>query len=278
MLEAKRRPLRKRIPWNWVVIVLVSVLLLTWLYLTPPGLLGKADAVGYSVCHRIALRSFHINGRQFPMCARCSGQFLGALLALVYQAILGRRRMGRPGWAVIAVLVGFFLVYAIDGLNSYLHLAPLMRAFPNLPRLYEPNNTLRLLTGTGVGLLIGAALYPAFNSTVWRKPDPRPALGNLVSIGGLILLALGLDGLLLLDIPWILYPFAILSALATLTLLGMVYTIVVLMLVRQENRAERIYQLALPIVGGLGIALLQIAVFDLLRYLLTGTWDGFYLG
>ena len=212
------------------------------------------------------------------MCARCSGQFLGALLALGYQALIARRRMGKPGWAVIAVLVGFFLVYAIDGLNSYLHLAPLMRAFPNLPRLYEPNNTLRLLTGTGVGLLIGAALYPAFNSTVWRNPDPRPALGNLVSIGGLILLALGLDGLLLLDIPWILYPFAILSALATLTLLGMVYTIVVLMLVRQENRAERIHQLALPIVGGLGIVLLQIAVFDLLRYLLTGTWDGFYLG
>lgn len=277
MLEAKRRPFRKRIPWNWVVIILVSALLLTWLYLTPPGVLGKADAVGYSVCHRIDLRSFHINGRQFPMCARCSGQFLGALLALVYQAMLGRRRMGRPVWAVIAVLVVFFLAYAIDGLNSYLHLAPMMRAFPNLPRLYEPNNTLRLLTGTGVGLLIGAALYPAFNSTVWRNPDPRPAL-NLGVFGGLIVLALGLDGLLLLDIPWILYPFAILSALATLTLLGMVYTIVVLMLVHQENRAERIYQLALPIVGGLGIALLQIAVFDLLRYLLTGTWDGFYLG
>jgi len=278
MLEAKRQPFYKRIPWNGVVIVAVGVLLLTWLYLTPPGLLGKADAVGYSVCHRIDLRSFHIGGRQFPMCARCSGQFLGALLALGYQAVVGRRRMGRPGGAVIAILVGMFLAYAIDGLNSYLHLAPMMKAFPNLPRLYEPSNTLRLLTGTGVGLLIGAALYPAYNSTVWRNPDPRPALGNLVSFGGLVVLALGLDGILLLEIPWILVPMAILSALATLTLLGLVYTIVVLMLVHQENQAERVNQLALPLFSGLGIALLQIAVIDLLRYLLTGTWDGFFLG
>lgn len=278
MLEAKRQPVIKRLPWRWIVIVLVSVLLITWLYLTPPGILGKADAIGYSVCHRIDLRSFHIGARQFPMCARCSGQFFGALLALGYQALIGRRRMGRPGWHVIALLVLFFLAYAIDGLNSYLHLAPMMKILPDIPRLYEPNNTLRLLTGTGVGLLIGAALYPAFNSTVWRNPDPRPALGNLVSFAGLVLLALGLDGLLLLEIPWIMFPMAILSALATLTLLGMVYTIVVLMLLRQENRAEHSTQLALPIISGLGIAVLQIAVIDFLRYLLTGTWEGFYLG
>ena len=91
--------------------------------------------------------------------------------------------MGRPAWGVIAVLAVLFVAYAVDGLNSYLHLEPLMRSFPNLPRPYEPNNTLRLLTGTGIGLVIGAALYPSFNSTVWRRPDPRPALGNLASAG-----------------------------------------------------------------------------------------------
>lgn len=278
MVKANEQPFSKRIPWSGVVIILVGILLLVWLYLTPPGLFGKADAIGYSVCHQIDLRSFHVGERQFPLCARCTGQFLGALLALGYQAVVGRRRMGRPAWVVIAVLAVLFVAYAVDGLNSYLHLEPLMRSFPNLPRPYEPNNTLRLLTGTGIGLVIGAALYPSFNSTVWRRPDPRPALGNLMSLGGLILLALGLDGLLLLEIPWIMYPMAILSALATLTTLGLVYTIVVLMLARQENRMERLMQLALPFTGGMGIALLQIAVIDLFRYLLTGTWDGFHLG
>jgi uncharacterized membrane protein len=264
--------------WNVIVVLGVSVLLLTWLFLTPPGLLGKADAVGYSVCHRIDSRSFHIGERQFPMCARCTGQFLGAMLALGYQAVIGRRRMGRPGWAVIVVLAGMFLAYAIDGLNSYLHLEPLMIAFPDLPRLYEPSNTLRLLTGTGVGLVIGAAMYPAFNGTVWQKPDPKPALPGLSSLAGLVLLALGLDVVLLPEVPWIMLPMAILSALSTLTLLGMVYTMVVLLLIRQQNGIERFSQLAIPLVAGFGVALLQIAIIDLLRFVLTGTWAGFTLG
>jgi uncharacterized membrane protein len=278
MLEARRQPLLKRFPWKWFVALLVAALVLTWSLFTPPGVLGKADAVGYSVCHRIDVRSFHIGERQFPMCARCSGQFLGAMLALGYQGLIGKRRMGRPSWPVIALLAIFFLADAIDGLNSYLHLGPMMELFPNLPRLYEPTNTLRLLTGTGVGLLIGAALYPAFNSTVWRNPDPRPALGNWLSFGGLLLLALGLDGLLLLEIPWIMLPMAILSALATLTVLGMVYTIVVLMVIRKENRTDRAAQLAFPVIAALGLSILQIAVIDWLRYLLTGTWNGFNLG
>lgn len=278
MLTANKQRLGNRLFKIGVVIIPVGVLVLVWLYYTPPGLLGKADAVGYSVCHQIDSRSFHINGRQFPMCARCTGQFLGAMLAIFYQSVVGKRRVGRPGWSVIAVLVALFVAYAVDGMNSYLHLQAMVNAFPNLPRLYEPSNTLRLLTGTGVGLVIGSALYPSFHSVAWRKPDPRPALAGLGSVGGMILLALVLDGLLLIENPWILYPMAILTALATLTLLAMVYTIIVLMLARRENRAERFAQLTLPFITGLGIALLQIALIDLLRYLLTGTWDGFHLG
>jgi hypothetical protein len=30
--------------------------------------------------------------------------------------------------------------------------------------------------------------------------------------------------------------------------------------------------------GGFGLGLLQIAFLDFIRYLLTGTWDGFHLG
>jgi hypothetical protein len=36
--------------------------------------------------------------------------------------------------------------------------------------------------------------------------------------------------------------------------------------------------MARPLVGGLAMALLQIAIFDLLRYALTHTWGGFPLG
>ena len=58
----------------------VGLVLLGWLLNTPPGLLGKADAIGYAVCHRIDLRSFHLGERALPLCARCSGMYLGAML------------------------------------------------------------------------------------------------------------------------------------------------------------------------------------------------------
>ena len=65
-----------------LVFVAVGFLFLGWLFNTPLGLLGKADAIGYAVCHRIDLRSFHLGDRTLPLCARCTGMFLGTLVSL----------------------------------------------------------------------------------------------------------------------------------------------------------------------------------------------------
>ena len=54
-----------------LLILATGLILFGWLAYTPPGLLGKADAIGYSVCHRIAVRSFMLGDRQVPLCARC---------------------------------------------------------------------------------------------------------------------------------------------------------------------------------------------------------------
>jgi hypothetical protein len=99
MMDPSTNANRKRFPWRWVLVGIAIALTFTWLMLTPPGLLGKADAVGYAVCHQIEARSFHIHTRPFPLCARCSGLFLGALLGLVYQAAQGRKGRMPPLWA-----------------------------------------------------------------------------------------------------------------------------------------------------------------------------------
>ena len=239
---------------------------------TPPGLLGKADAVGYAVCHRIDTRSFHLGDRQVPLCARCSGMYLGAMLGLVFLAILRPRRSGNPPIKLIVVLAILVGAFGLDGVNSYLHL------FPGAPSLYEPQNWLRLLTGTGMGLVMMAALYPAFNQTVWKRVDRRPALDSFRLFAGLLILALILDGLVLSENPLVLYPLALISAAGVMILLSMVYSMVWLMLLRAENRFQFAWQLVLPLTGGFGIALLQIIALDLVRFLLTGTWDGFHLG
>ena len=250
----------------------VGLVLLGWLLNTPPGLLGKADAIGYAVCHRIDLRSFHLSGRALPLCARCSGMYLGAMLGLAYQATRRPRRSGMPIRSVQVVLGVFVLAFALDGINSFLSL------FPSAPSLYESQNWLRLVTGSGMGLAIALVLYPAFNQTVWRVQDNRPAMESLGSFGGLLALMGALILALLSETPIILYPLALISAAGVLVLLTIVYTMIWLMVLRRDNTIEQTRQLIWPLVAGFGVALLQIVLLDLARFTLTGTWEGFHLG
>src|SRR4030066_1455774 len=156
-----------------------GLILISWLVATPAGILGKSDAVGYAVCHRIDTRSFHIGIIQLPLCARCAGQYLGAVAGLIFLGVFGKRRSGFPPKGVMGVSILLIIIYAVDGLNSYLSLPQFINYFPNMPHLYPPSNVLRLFTGTGMGLVIAIVLYPAFWGSVLPNPDIRPAIQDL---------------------------------------------------------------------------------------------------
>jgi uncharacterized membrane protein len=257
--------------WKALVILAFGLTLFAWLMNTPAGLLGKADAVGYAVYHRIDLRSFHLGDRQIPLCARCSGMYLGAMLGLAYQLLIGRRRTGIPSWKIILPTSLFVFAFIFDGGNSFLNL------FPGAPQVYQPSNTLRLMTGTGMGLAIAIVLYPAFNSSVWRLIDRRPALTSFYSFAILVIIALALDILILFEKPFILYPLSLISAAGVIVILTMVYTMLLMILFKVENRYNHFRPMIYAILGGLTVALLQIGILDFIRYLFTGTWDGFHL-
>jgi uncharacterized membrane protein len=265
---------------KYLVVLAALLVFIGWILNTPPGLLGRADAIGYAVCHRIDARSFHIGSRQLPLCARCSGMYLGAVIGLAYQMVFARKRSGTPHWSVIIPLVLFVLAFGIDGSNSYLYL--IKETYPDalarLPNLYVPNNTLRLLTGSGMGLGIAAMLFPAFNQTMWKDADDRRVFPDLKSFALLFGLTLLLDLLVLTENPVVLYPVAFISVGGVLILLIMVYSMIWVMLMRQENEFTRFSQLWLALAAGFTIAMLQIAAIDLLRFWLTGTWGGFSLG
>jgi uncharacterized membrane protein len=257
--------------WKALVIFTFLLTLFAWLLNTPAGILGKADAIGYAVCHRIDLRSFHIGETQLPLCARCSGMYLGAMVGLSYQLAIGKRRTGMPSWKIILPVSIFVMLFAVDGLNSFISL------FSSGAGLYQPSNSIRLLTGTGMGLAIAVALIPAFNATVWKYIDPRPAFLSFSSFGVMVLIAISLDGLILLETPVILYPLALISAAGVIIILGIVYSMVLIMLFKFENRINKISQLSYAMIGGFTIALLQIGLLDIIRFFITGTWDGFHL-
>ncbi|MDO8753057.1 MAG: DUF2085 domain-containing protein [Anaerolineales bacterium] len=261
---------------KWFVPVAAVLAFAAWMVISPEGALGKLDAIGYAVCHRIDARSFQIGDRQLPLCARCTGEFYAAGIALIFQAFMSGKRSNLPSRGIIAVLVLFFLAFGIDGSNSYLYLLKQTSpgALEGIPNLYIPNNVLRLFTGSGMGIALAAVLYPIVNQTLWREADDRPAL-EWKSFGILVGLIVIVNLLILADSPIILYPIAYLSALGTLSLLVIVFAILWIMIMRQDNTFDNPRQLWLPLLSGFTLAMLMILSIDLLRLQLTGTWSGF---
>lgn len=251
-------PRRQRLDWLLLALALSAIVAVT--LMAPGGLLDKADKIGYAVCHRITVRSFMLGERQMPLCARCTGQYLGAVTGLLYLLLRGRWRASEfPAPAVLTILTLFLGIWAFDGFNSYLTL------FPGMPHLYEPRNILRVSTGLLQGFAVISLVWPVFHLSVWEEPDPQPVLRHagelaiLIGVGALLVVALQSD------IEAILLPLALLSSLGTLILLTMVMTVIMLLLLRRNNRARRLRDLLLPATLGLAASLALIAAIDAAR-------------
>ena len=256
-----------------VVFISLGVLALAglWLAFTPHGLLGKTDAIGYAVCHRIDLRSFQLGDRPLPLCARCTGMYLGALVTFVYFAATAGRAGLYPGWSIVALLAAGAGLWAFDGLNSFATL------IPEAPHLYEPTNTLRLVTGSMVGVGLMTLIYPPFQQLAWRTWKPKRVIPDWKPFAGLVLAIIVVILLVLTGQPLVLYPLAIFSGLGVLLLLTLAYALIALQVLKREAAAESYRDLFLPVLMGFGLALMQVGAIDLLRYLATGTWNGFQI-
>ncbi|HCB01939.1 MAG TPA: hypothetical protein DEP19_06100 [Anaerolineae bacterium] len=260
---------------KWMIPIIGIIVIGVWMYISPEGALGKLDAIGYAVCHRIDARSFQIDDRQLPLCARCTGEFYAAGVALLFQAFVSGRKSVLPSRGILAVLILFFLAFGIDGVNSYVYLLKQTSGgLEQIPNLYIPNNTLRLFTGSGMGIALASVLFPVINQTLWKEADNRPAL-EWKNFGILVAIIIVINFLILTDSPLVLFPIAYISALGTLSLLVLVFMILWMILMRQDNTFESIKQLWLPFASGLTLALLLILSIDLLRLTMTGTWNGF---
>lgn len=264
-----RRSRQQPFPLPWLVVASAIATLAAFLIVTPDGFLTKLDLVGYAVCHRITDRSFIIAGRQLPLCARCNGTFIGALVGFFGQAVVLRRRRAAefPPFIVLATLVGFMLLWAADGLNSYMTLI-------ERPHLYEPQNWLRLTTGALQGLTMSAFVYPVFNFTLWRDYTHERTVHNLGELGVLLVLEAGMVSLVLTQWSFLLYPLALLSALGVLGLLTCINSMLVLMITRRENVAHAWRDSIIPLLAGFTVSLIQVGAIDAVRYALTGTWVG----
>jgi len=255
---------RRRARWDGVLAVAALAVILAYLLAPPHTVLDGADRAAYAVCHRIAARSFVFAGRPLPLCARCSGTYLGAAAGLIVIAARGRRRAAQlPAPAILAVFGLFLLAWAVDGFNSFLTLVP------DLPHLYEPRNLLRLITGTLEGLAIAAVMLPVVNLTLWASPEPRRSIGSSRDLGWMLVAAAAVIAAVNSEWAPLLYPLAVFSELAILGLVGLVNAMLVLIVMRREGRATRPRDALLPLLLGVALAVLELTAIGLARAALT---------
>jgi uncharacterized membrane protein len=246
------------------LLALAVVVIVFFAQLPPTTVLGKADFVGYSICHRIPARSFILNGRQLPLCARCTGTFLGVVFGVVATLLLRRQRASRlPPPPVLMVLILFTALWGFDGLNSYLTL------FPAAPNLYEPQNWLRMTTGMLNGLALVIIVLPIYRFTMWRDTTEERVLKSLWELLAILPLAALLIWLTAAEIDLLLYPLAVLSSLGVLIMLVLINSMIVTIVIGREGYAESWLQAALPLTIGTALAILQLSAMALLRLYIT---------
>ena len=74
--------------WLWVLAILAAPVAADSPHCTLAFPAALVYAAGSNVCHQRPERSFHIAGRQMPVCARCTGLYVSAAAALPVAMLL----------------------------------------------------------------------------------------------------------------------------------------------------------------------------------------------
>ncbi len=168
----------------------------------------------------------------------------------------------------MAVLALFVALMAFDGFNSLAYDL-------GWQSLYQPTNTLRLITGFGCGVAIATIISVIFAQTAWQQPIWIAPLTQIRELALFMMLTLPPIYFILRNQTNLSYVLSIASAIGTLIILAMLYTVLILIATRRDGQLTQAVQLRLPLSAGFALSVVQIIVIATLRYQLTGTWVGF---
>lgn len=98
------------------------------------------------ICHQEPARSFYLNGKPLPLCARCTGFYVGLVIG-----------------AISSGLFGVLLNLELEQILILTIIAPIPMALDGFTQLYKyrtSTNNLRFGTGLFCGIILGI-------STIW---------------------------------------------------------------------------------------------------------------
>ncbi|MFQ3661853.1 MAG: DUF2085 domain-containing protein [Chloroflexaceae bacterium] len=258
-----RVEVRSERPWRWFFAALVGVLLAALFFWPGAPLEWKMYAVVHGVCAQ--QHNIFLGNLQFPLCARNSGIYLSFMLTMLFIYAIGRGRAGGlPPWSIVATLLLFVALMAVDGFNSL---------FVDLgqPHLYTPDNFLRTLTGMGMGIFIAVLLHIILVKTLRRDVDDgQAALRNWWELAGIIAVNLLALGAIYGNLSVMFWPLAFLAFFGITGVLYLVALLLTSLVMGYEGSVTDLRQLARPAVVAVIPTLLILGSMSWLRFWLEG--------
>jgi uncharacterized membrane protein len=130
----------------------------------PVALAGVTYLFGALICHQLPDRSFHIDGAQLPVCARCIGIYAGTALATLSRLVPGSdpRTTRHRGLTPRVILIAGMVPTAVTvGLEA--------------AAVWYPSNLVRALTGVVLGAAIAFVVSDALTTINYDQcAPPRP--------------------------------------------------------------------------------------------------------
>ncbi len=135
--------------------------------------------IGRGICHQLPSRSFIIAGQQLPLCARCTGIYIGVFVCLLY-LWLRRRWRGNlvPSLGLVIFMAAGFIPLMLDGATSYLGLR-------------DSSNLLRVVTGILMGYSLPVWIVLLKNFSI-KDANTDPIIFSYKELCIILLLAGGM--------------------------------------------------------------------------------------
>jgi uncharacterized membrane protein len=203
--------------------------------------------LGFAVCHQLPARTFHYGLDALPICARCTGIYVGLLAGLVYLIAANRKRESGfpPWWALAFGVVGIGLM-GIDGVSSYAGWRP-------------TSNELRLITGLLAGSALPLVLLPMFNYQAWKNASEERIIKGWADFGLYLLVIVAAWAAFQYRPEWLFWPFYFLNGAAIVLAFVITNMILVMLLPWWSQQAERWRQLIVPMLIGAAMGFVELA-------------------
>lgn len=204
--------------------------------------------LGFAVCHQLPQRTFFYGHGALPLCARCTGIYVGLLAGFFYLVAVNRKHESGfpPWWALGFGAVGLGLM-GLDGVTSYLGWRP-------------TTNEIRLITGLLAGSALPLILLPMFNYQAWKDASEERIIKGWADFG-LYALVIVVAWLAFQFRPvWLFWPAYLLDGAAIVVAFVVTNMVLVMLLPPWSQKAERFRQLLVPVLIGSAMGLGELAV------------------